>query len=211
MPKLTIAYVLLGISIASYVYFWVWAMLHAGMTPKATASQRGFWVGAMVANPSAAVWYWYIWKRWAFWLLFTPILGCFISLPIVVRSLLSKAEATTITNILFALGPTRLIIFMAALMVFPLVLKLAALLHLGRNTELSAMNRNDWVVSLALPFFGFGAGFAYCAKHIRPWAIASLVWWVAISISAGLLWGNVSRELVAAGERTREAFRSQIR
>lgn len=211
MPRLTVAYILLGISIVLYVTFWIWAIVHAAITPKATKSQRGFWVGAIIANPSAAVWYWYIWKRWAFWLLFTPILGFFISLPIIVRSSLSKAEATTFTNILFALGPTRLIIFVAAIMVFPLVLRLAALLHLGRNKELSAMDRNDWVVSLALPFFGFGAGFAYCAKNLRPWAFACLVWWVAISVSFGFLWGNISRELVTAGEQTREAFKARIR
>ena len=211
MPKLTIAYVLLAISALSYGYFWVWAMIHAGSTPKATIAQRAFWAGSMLTNPSAAIWYWYIWKRWAFWLLFTPVLGIFISFPIIVRASLTAAEASSFTNILFALGPTRLIILVAVLMVFPLILRLAALLHLGRNTELSAMNRNDWVVSFALPLFGFGAGFAYCAKHQKSWAFAGLAWWIAISLSFGFLWGNFSKELVSVGEGRREQFRASQR
>lgn len=178
-------------------------MIHAGSTPKAATTQKAIWVGAMLSNPSAAVWYWYVWKRWAFWLLFTPILGFFISFPIIVRSLLTKAEATTYTNILFALGPARLSIAVACLIIFPLILRLAALLHLGRNTDLSAMDRNDWVIAFAFPIFGFGAGFAYCAKYKKGWAFAGLLWWVAISIASSAIFGTISQELVRAGEGKR--------
>jgi hypothetical protein len=203
MPKLTIAYVLLGISALSYAYFWVWAMIHAWSTPKASLPQRALWVGAMLTNPSAAVWYWYVWKRWAFWLLFTPILGFFVSFPYIVKSALSKAEATTYTNILFALGPARLSILFACLIVFPLIIRLAALLHLGRNNDLSAMDRNDWVVSFAFPLFGFGASFAYCAQYKKGWAFAGLLWWVAIAIASNAMFGTISQELVKAGEGKR--------
>ena len=203
-----LAYLLFGASAFAYAVFWLWAIYHAARTPKASIAQRFFWSGAMFVNPSMAIWYWYIWKRWAFWTLFTPILGFFISLPFVVRSLLSKADATNLTNTLFGLGTSRLVIFVASLMIFPLVLRLAALLHLGRNTELSAMDRNDWVVSLALPVFGFGAGVAYCAKERRNWAIMSLVWWVAMALPVGYVASNITKALIPAGEERREEFKA---
>lgn len=211
MPRITFAYALLVSSIAIFGFFWIWAMLHAGSTPKAGHGQRALWVGSVLVNPLAAIWYWYIWKRWAFWILFTPFLGFFTSIPIVVRSLLTKADATAVTNFLFALGTSQVLILIACLMIFPLILRLVALLHLGRNTELSAMDRNDWVLSLALPVFGFGAGFAYCAKYKRSWALASLVWWVAIAFSGRYIWENVSHELITAGEGRREEFRARVR
>ena len=162
----------------------------------------------MFVNPSTAIWYWYIWKRWAFWTLITPIFGIFVSLPFVVRSLLSKADATNVTNMLFALGTQPLLIFVAALLVYPMVLRLVAVLHLGRNEELDAMGRNDWVIALAMPIFGFGAGLAYCAGHRRKWAIASLIWFAVMSVSVTLLAVNVSQALIPAGEQRRELFRS---
>lgn len=194
-------------SAAAYAVFWIWAIVHAARTPKAGVDQRVYWAGAMFVNPSSAIWYWYVWKRWAFWTLFTPLLGFSVSLPFVVRSLLSKADETNLTNALFALGSSRLVVVIAALMIFPLLLRLAALLHLGRNTDLSAMNRNDWVVSLALPVFGFGAGVAYCARYRRTWAIASLIWWVAIAVSFRAVTTNVAQALIPAGEERREQFR----
>lgn len=195
------------ISIFIYGVFWIWAMLHAGTTPHSKRSQRILWVGSMLINPSTAVWYWYIWKRWAFWLLFTPILSFFIALPWVVRSVLSKAEATALTDILFSIGTPRFVIFLAIITFFPLILRLASLLHLGRNKALNAMDRNDWVVAIALPLFGFGAAFAYSTKHQRRWAIASMAYWVALSVSAGYVWPNVSLALQSRGEQRREEFK----
>ncbi len=205
-----IAYVLFSGSVAIYGVFWIWAMIHAGSTPHAPAGQRALWVGSMLVNPSAAVWYWYIWKRWAFWLLFTPILGLFVSLPFIVRSLLTKAEATQFTDILFSLSSSSgVLVLIACLIAFQLLLRLAALLHLGRNAELDALDRNDWVVALALPVFGFGAGFSYCVKYRRRWAFASLVWWVAMAFSARYVWNNVNQTLQQGGEERREEFKSR--
>lgn len=207
-PKYVIAYFFLGISVCIYTALWLWGIVHAASTPKSTVSQRAFWAGSMFVNPVTAVWYWYIWKRWAFWLLFTPLLVAFGSLPFVTRSLLTNAEASQVTNTLFALGTQRQVVVFATLMVFPLILRLAALLHLGRNTELTAMDRNDWVVSLALPIFGFGAGMAYCAKYRRGWAMTSLVWWVGITISSYFLFSNITKALIPAGEERREIYRN---
>jgi hypothetical protein len=198
------AYFLFGISILAYGGFWIWAMIHAMRTPKALSEQKLFWAGAMFVNPTAAVWYWYVWKRWAFWTLFSPIFGVFISLPFVTRSLLTRSEATNLTNALFALGTSRLLITFATLLIFPMLLRLAALLHLGRNRDLTAMDRNDWVVTLAIPVYGFGAAVAYCAKYMRKWALVSLLWWVVIAVSLQFITENIAEALIPAGEQLRE-------
>lgn len=210
MPKISFAYGVFICSAAVYAYFWAWAMVHAALTPKTEPGQRLLWVGGMLVNPSAAIWYWYIWKRWAFWILFTPYLGIFVSLPVIVRSLLGKAEQTNTTQILFALGSSGALVIIACLLIFPLVLRLVALLHLGRNQEMNALDRNDWVMALALPVFGFGAGFAYCAKYKRAWAMTSLVWWVAIAVSSRYIFINVNNALLTSGEVKREEFRAGI-
>jgi hypothetical protein len=197
-------YFLFGLSASAYVGFWLWAMIHAFQTPKATREQRIFWAGAIFVNPSAAVWYWYIWKRWAFWTLFSPILGLFVSMPFVVRSLLTRTVATNFTNGLYALGTSRLLITFATLLIFPVLLRLGALLHLARNKELTAMDRNDWVVSLAIPVYGFGSAVAYCAKYLRKWAIVSLLWWVVIAVSIQTITENIAEALIPAGRQLRE-------
>ena len=171
--------------------------------------QRSLWGVAMIANPATAIWYWYIWKRWAFWTLFTPMLVGFVTMPLVVRSVLSNADETAITNFLFALGSARLVLLIAILMIFPLLIRFAALLHMARNTELSAMDRNDWIVSLALPIFGFGAGIAYCARWRREWAMVGLLWWVVIAISLWAVTVNISPVLVQAGAVARRALLGQ--
>lgn len=202
----SLGHVVFYASIAIYAVFLIWAIVHAIRTPRATVGQRALWITAMVANPSTAIWYWYIWKRWAFFALFTPMLVAFLSFPIVIRSILTKADKTFISNILFALGTPRLVILVAVLMIFPLVLRLAALLHIGRNTELSAMDRNDWVVSLALPVFGYGAGIAYCSRFRRAWAIAGFAWWVVIIIVLKAVTLNVTTALVQEGDEKRIEF-----
>ena len=113
-----------------------------------------------------------------------------------------------LTNTLFALGTQRLVVVLAVLMIFPLVLRLVALLHLARNTHLSAMDRNDWVVALAFPIFGFGAGLAYTARYQRTWALVSLGWWVVLVLASRLVAANLSYALVPVGEERRIEFRA---
>ena len=209
MPHITFAYTLLVLSLAVYAWLWLWAMVHAAQTPMTEQWQRVLWVAALIVNPLAAVWYWYIWKRWAFWTLFTPLLGFFISFPIIVRSFLMQAgDASSVSNFLHALGASQVLTIVACLMIFPLILRMVALFHLGKNEELNALDRNDWVVALALPLFGFGAGFAYCAKYKRGWALISLVWCVAFALSARYVWNNVSTELIKAGMEQRAVVSS---
>ncbi len=203
-----LAYIILTVSVVVYTVFWVWGMIHAGSTPKAKLSQRIYWSLAIFFNPSATIWYWYVWKRWAFWVMFTPFLGVFLSLPLVVRSLLSHGEKTLLSNALYALGPTWLIILLATLMIFPLFVRLASIFHLGHNAELNAMDRNDWVISLSLPIYGLGAGIAYCAKYRRPWAIAGLIWCVAMAIIIRTVGMNITQALIPVGEEKREQQKS---
>ncbi len=206
-----IEYLIFGFSLFFGVGLWAWALLHALGTPRATWNQRLLWGIAMIVNPLTAIWYWYVWKRWAFWTLFTPILGLTFSLPLLVRSVVSRADATALTNALFALGSSRQVIVIAILLIFPMLLGLAALLHLGTNTELTAMDRNDWIVSLALPFFGFGAGIAYCARFRRAWAVLGLLWLVVIVCAFKSVSLNISHALIPAGEERREEFRLRAR
>jgi hypothetical protein len=202
------SYFLLSVSAIIYGGFWIWAVYHAFTTPRANLGQRAFWAGSMFVNPASAIWYWYIWKRWAFWLLFTPILGAFISLPLIVRSVLSKADETVITKVLFALGNPQFVFTVSILISFSLIVRLVALLHLARNSDLTAMDRNDWVVALALPVFGFGAALAYCAKYKRLWALASLAWWVIIAFSLRFILQNIGAAVIVAGEERRELYRT---
>lgn len=208
--KTVSAYIVLSVSSLAYAVFWIWGMIHAASTPKTPLRQRLYWSLSLLINPSAATWYWFVWKRWAFWVLITPLILAFLSLPIAVRTLFTQAEETFLTNLLFALGPTWLIILLAALLFFPVVVRLVALFHLGKNFELTAIDRNDWVISLALPVIGLGAGMAYCAKYRRGWAIACLGWWVVMAIILRTVGSNVLQALAPIGEEKREQFRARI-
>lgn len=208
--KTVSAYIVLSVSSLAYAVFWIWGMIHAASTPKTPLRQRLYWSLSLLINPSAATWYWFVWKRWAFWVLITPLVLAFLSLPIAVRTLFTQAEETFLTNLLFALGPTWLIILLAALLFFPVVVRLVALFHLGKNFELTAIDRNDWVISLALPVIGLGAGMAYCAKYRRSWAIACLGWWVVMAIILRTVGSNVLQALAPIGEEKREQFRARI-
>ncbi len=208
--KTVSAYIVLSVSSLAYAVFWIWGMIHAASTPKTPLRQRLYWSLSLLINPSAATWYWFVWKRWAFWVLITPLVLAFLSLPIAVRTLFTQAEETFLTNLLFALGPTWLIILLAALLFFPVVVRLVALFHLGKNFELTAIDRNDWVISLALPVIGLGAGMAYCAKYRRGWAIACLGWWVVMAIILRTVGSNVLQALAPIGEEKREQFRARI-
>jgi hypothetical protein len=174
-------HIIFVLSALCFAVFWGWATWHAATTPNSSSSQKVFWAGSMLLNPLTAVWYWYIWKRWAFWLLFTPLLTTFATSPFIGKRLLAKSNAGSI-EALFAFltkpGAWLYLVGISIFVVFPLILRLVALVHLGKNKQVSALDRNDWIVALALPLFGFGAGIAYCAQHRRNWAIASLVWWM---------------------------------
>lgn len=203
-----VAYVLLAVSLLVYAFFWIWALVHAARTPRASWSQRLVWSICLLINPSATIWYWCIWKRWAFWSLFTPLLGTFVALPFVIRSMMTKADATTFTNTLFAIGSNRLVILVAVLLIYPIVLRLAVVLHLAKNTTLSAMERNDWVVTLAMPIIGFGSALTYAAKNLKPWALASLAWLITLAITGKIMIANITPALIPAGDEKREEFKT---
>jgi hypothetical protein len=183
---LTIFLVALAFYTSLLVFLWGWAIIHAFTTPKVDFSRRGLWVGSMAVNPLAAMWYWYIWKRWAFWILFIPAIVFTTFLPkalaqtLRILSMRDVADrfvsvmGTILTNVIDAIP----LMIAVPLFTFPFVLRLAALAHLGGNNDLEAADRNDHAVTLALPFFGYGAAMAYCLKWRRGWAIAGLVWFV---------------------------------
>ena len=213
LPKLPLeplalgSYIILSISVIAFAVFWIWALVHAARTPRAPWTQRLWWSLCLFINPSATIWYWCVWKRWAFWTLFTPLLGMFVALPFAVRSLMSKADATNLTNGLYALGSNGLVVFFAILLIYPVVLKLAVTLDATSNGQLSALDRNDWVLCLSFPMIGFGASLVYAVKHLRPWAFGSLAWLLTFSfVSKAMIW-NVAPLLVPAGEERREIYK----
>ncbi len=208
-PWFLIAYILFGISLLALVFFWIWALIHAARTPRASWGQRLIWGICLLINPSATIWYWCIWKRWAFWSFFTPLLGAFIALPIVTRSMMTKADATMLTNTLFALGSNRLVLIFAILLIYPTVMKLATVLHLAKNADIPALEKNDWVMTLALPVIGFGTALTYTAKNMKPWALVSLGWLIAVSLVGGSMATNIAPILVPAGDEKREEFKQQ--
>ncbi len=201
------AFILLGISILGFVFFWIWAIIHAYRTPGAPFGQKLFWSIAILINPTATVWYWCVWQRWAFWTLFTPLSGIFIALPFVVRSLMTKADATLLTNTLFALGSNALVIFFAILLIFPLILRLITILHLTKSREISAMEKNDWVVTIALPNIGYGIALFYAVRNLRSWAFAGLGWMIIIVIVGKIMLMNLAPVVIPAGEEKREEYK----
>jgi hypothetical protein len=202
------AFILLGISLLGFIFFWIWALVHAYRTPRAPYGQRLFWALAILLNPTATIWYWCVWQRWAFWTLFTPLIGIFLALPFVVRSLMSKADATLITNSLFALGSNALVIFFAILLIFPIILRLVAILHLTKSTDISAMEKNDWVVTLAFPSIGYGVALFYCVRYLRPWAFAGIGWIVLLLIVSKIMFMNLAPSIIPAGEERREEYKA---
>ncbi|MFZ6015054.1 MAG: hypothetical protein ACOYUZ_01730 [Patescibacteria group bacterium] len=207
-PLSLAAFILLGISILGFIFFWIWAIIHAYRTPRAPFGQKLFWALAILINPTATVWYWCVWQRWAFWTLFTPLIGMFLAMPFVVRSLMSKADATLLTNTLFALGSNALVIFFAILMIFPIILRLMAILHLTKSTETPAMEKNDWVVTLAFPSIGYGVALFYTVRHLRNWAFAGIAWVVILMAVGKVMLMNIAPILIPAGEEKREEYKA---
>lgn len=182
---LTPMHLLFVVSSLCFSVFWGWATWHAATTPHASFQQKFFWSGSMLLNPLTAVWYWYIWKRWAFWLLFTPLVFTLATAPFIAKRLIAKSSSDIFEHLFLRLtepGAWIILITASIFIVFPLLLRFIALAHLSKNKNISALDRNDWIVALALPIFGFGAGVAYCAQHRRKWAIGSLIWWVVLAL-----------------------------
>ncbi|MFA6446916.1 MAG: hypothetical protein WCW31_01520 [Patescibacteria group bacterium] len=206
-PMVWTWYGLLGVSVAIFIGFWIWALVHAARTPRATWTQKLLWSLCLFINPMATVWYWCVWKRWAFWFMFTPMLGIFVALPLVVRSLMTSAEATNVNDYLFAFGSNTLVIFFAILLIFPIVLRLIVTLNLTVNGEVTALDRNDWVLSIAFPIIGYGAALVYAIKHLKAWAFASIAWVIVIAAVGQAMVANVSPLLIPAGQEKREEFK----
>lgn len=172
-----------------FTLLWGWSVIHALLTPHEDWSRRGLWTATILVNPVTAIWYWYVWKRTAFWVLFAPALAFLAFLPITLEALIKALVARDVADRFVAIATLFLnnvidaipLVALVPLLVFPFIMRLAALTHLGANSQLKAADRNDYAVAFALPFFGFGGAFAYCLKWRRVWAGLGLVWFVIAS------------------------------
>jgi len=197
---LTIVFLLAILYGVLFALLWCWSAVHAILTPHEDWSRRWLWTAAILVNPSTAMWYWYVWKRWAFWVLFAPALAFLVFLPVTldvlvqalsVRDLADRfvAISTVLQDAILVHIPLPLLIFIS---VFPFVLRLVALAHLGANAQLKAADRNDYAIAFALPVVGFGGAIAYCFKWRRVWAAFGLLWFLT---ATGMGWSLVSRAL----------------
>ena len=183
---LTLTFLVLVLYGALLAFLWGWAIVHAFTTPRVDFSRKGLWTLALVLNPMASMWYWYIWRRWAFWSLFTPVILFATFLPSMLERILQalsiRAMADRFVNIMTVILENVIEIIplpiLIPLMVFPFILRLAALAHLGGNTNLDAPDRNDHAVTFALPVFGYGAAMTYCMRWRKGWALAGLIWFL---------------------------------
>ncbi len=179
-----------------FAFLWGWSLIHAYTTPKIAFSRRGLWTLAIIINPLASMWYWYIWKRWAFWAIFGPVILFSAFLPFALEGLIRTFIArdiavrfvnisTTILEDIITAIPLPILI---PLVVFPFILRLATLAHLGGSKDLDASDRNDYAVAFALPLFGYGAAMAYAFKWRRGWTLAGLCWFL---LASGVVWSFV--------------------
>jgi len=120
---------------------------------------------------------------------------------------MTSAEATNVNDYLFAFGSNTLVIFFAILLIFPIVLRLIVTLNLTVNGEVTALDRNDWVLSIAFPIIGYGAALVYAIKHLKAWAFASIAWVIVIAAVGQAMVANVSPLLIPAGQEKREEFK----
>ena len=179
-----------------------WAIYHAATTPKEEASRRALWVMALIINPMATMWYWYIWRRWAFWALFGPALAFLLFIRPTLDGIIQAFTARDIANRFVSLGTWFLdgvlevipLPILLPLLVVPFLHQLAALAHLGGNSDLKASDRNDMAISFALPIVGFGASQAYCFKWRRGWALVGLAWFI---LFAGVIGAFISKVSVS--------------
>jgi hypothetical protein len=194
---LTILIVLIVYGV-TFAFLWGWSVIHAFITPHEALSRRGLWTLALIANPVTSMWYWYVWKRWAFWMLFIPMILFVGLLPFtldqVILALVSRGWADRFVSIatlfLTDVVDATPLPALVPLLVFPYLLRLASLAHLGGNSELKAADRNDQAVAFSLPLVGFGAAMAYSFKWRRIWALFGLMWFVLL---AGTTWWSFLR------------------
>lgn len=193
---LTLVFVVTVLYGVLFAFLWGWSLIHALLTPHEGWARRGLWTATIFFNPITTIWYWYVWKRWAFWALFAPAIAFMAFLPTALQVLINAfavrdladrfvAIATLLLNNVIDAIPLPLLVPMV---VFPFIMRLAALTHLGANSQLKAADRNDYAVAFALPFFGFGGAFAYCLKWRRMWAGLGLAWFV---IASATVWSFV--------------------
>ena len=193
LSLLFLALILYGILLA---VLWGWSIFHAYTTPKVPHARRGLWTLALIINPLAAMWYWYVWRRWAFWSLFVPAIVFATLLPYALESVVKTFAIREIgerfVNIATALLTNIIDVIplpiLVPLVVFPFIIRLAALVHLGGNTDLEAADRNDHAIAFALPLVGLGAAMLYCFKWRRGWALAGLAWFL---LEGGVIWSFV--------------------
>jgi hypothetical protein len=184
---------------ALLIGLWGWGIVHAYSTPKEAWSRRALWVLALVVNPFATMWYWYIWRRWAFWILFAPAIAFLTFIRPVLESVIRAFAVRDIADRFVVLATIFLesvldvipLPILLPLIVFPFLHRLAALAHLGGNSDLRAPDRNDMAISFALPLVGFGAAMAYCFKWRRGWALAGLMWFVLFAAVTGVFVSKV--------------------
>lgn len=175
---------------------WGWSAIHALLTPREDWSRRGLWTAAILINPVTAIWYWYVWKRWAFWTLFAPALVFIAFLPYTLETLVRAFAVRDIADRFVALSTLLLqnvidampLALFVPLFAFPFLLRFAALTHLGGNSDLKAADRNDYAIAFALPLVGFGGALAYCFKWRRAWAALGLAWFL---VATGTIWSFV--------------------
>lgn len=179
-----------------FAFLWGWSAVHALMTPREDWSRRGLWTAAILINPVTAIWYWYVWKRWAFWTLFAPALVFIAFLPYTLETLVRAFAVRDIADRFVALATLFLqnvidaipLLVFVPLFAFPFILRFAALAHLGSNSDLKAADRNDYAIAFALPLVGFGGALAYCFKWRRAWAALGLTWFL---VASGTIWSFV--------------------
>lgn len=143
---------------------WLSALHHAWQTPRTGVLKRSFWIAGMIINPFVVLWYWYIWKRRVFWVLAVPAMSFLL------------IEAVRLSR---ASGQGAVLFGWFAFLFFPVLLYTAALTHLSKNTDFTALQRNDWIMLFVLPVFGFWGAFAYCLRLRKAWALSALVWFLA--------------------------------
>lgn len=197
MPALaTLLFLALVLYSVLFAVLWGWSIIHAFLTPNEPWTRRGLWMAALIVNPTAAMWYWYIWKRWGFWILFVPALIFMVFLPVTLDGLISLLEVRSLANrfveigTLFSQNVLDAIPLYALIPIFafPIILRLAALRHLGRNTTLNAADRNDYAITFALPIVGLGGALAYTLKWQPLWAAFGMAWFL---IATGTIWSFV--------------------
>lgn len=79
-------------------------------------------------------------------------------------------------------------------------------LHLTKNTDVTAMDRNDWVLTMAMPVMGFGSALSYTSKFMKSWALSSLLWLMITLFTSQAMIMNIAPAIIPAGDEKREEF-----